>query len=87
MDSILGPAFCRTHPVLGIVFKFLANIKKSMVFLAVDDVNVVDDDDDDDSMPTSVPGPVSATPASDIDIENDGASTVSSTSLARSMLR
>ena len=56
-----------------------------MVFLTVDDVNVVDDDDD--SMPTSVPGPVSATPASDIDIENDGASTVSSTSLARSMLR
>ena len=85
MDSILGPAFCRTHPVLGIVFKFLANIKKSMVFLTVDDVNVVDDDDD--SMPTSVPGPVSATPASDIDIENDGASTVSSTSLERSMLR
>jgi hypothetical protein len=33
-DSILGPAFCKTHPVRGVVLRPRAMVKKSMVDLA-----------------------------------------------------
>jgi len=39
-DSILGPAFCKTHPVRGVVLRPRAIVKKSMVDLATASVAV-----------------------------------------------